>query len=93
MGAHVVGGGVPAMDEESTASNQLTKCQKKNIKNHAKHLESRKRVQEAAGTSLKACSLKHQSAAVTLKLTPRHNLDEKLLSLLAWIEKREDEQD
>lgn len=82
-----------AMDEEP---DQLTRCQKKNIKKRAKRLESRKRVQEATGTSLKACSLKHRSAAIASKLTPQHNLDEledsKLLSLPAWIAKK-DEQD
>jgi len=45
-------------------------------------------VQEAAGTLLKACSIKHWSAAVGLKLTPQHNLNEEVLSHPAWIAKR-----
>jgi hypothetical protein len=95
-GAHEVGEGV---DEESTAptgrgNDQLNRCQKKNIKKRAKRLESRKRVQEAAGTLLKACSIKHRSAAMASKLTPQHNLDDskEVLSHPAWIAKL-DEQD
>jgi hypothetical protein len=84
------------MGKESTAprANQLTRCQKKNVKNRAKRLESRKRVQEATGTSLKARSLKHRSAAVASKLTPQHSLDDskELSTRPAWIAKR-DEQD
>lgn len=91
-GAHA---GATAMgrDSESTAPDPLTRGQKKNIKTRAKRLESRKRKQEATGTSLKACSLRHRSAAMALKLTPQHNLEEKLLSQPAWVAKREDKRD
>jgi hypothetical protein len=37
--AHVVGEGALAMGEKSTASHQLTRCQRKNIKKRAKRLD------------------------------------------------------